>query len=311
MNEPNLPGTPPRSSSFGCLKILAIAAGVLALLLITFGVLVWQSISWAKNAPENKIASYPPLNLSDGEKEDVDRILGKLGTAQKDKAIVDEYVSPEVFNGVMDKIIQGEKLKPKKKAKKEQPLFFRGGFSGQDLELKITVPAPDAGNGSPNSTSTGTNTSVTPEYVNADVVFDLEVVDGKFTVLDLKRVLVHDQPPPLFARWYLESLVKLLRQNPSVTVTSPPTPPSAAPAPTETSTSTAATAETTETLTTTAMTTTTSTVTATATSTSTSTTLSGTPPVDPLEGLRMFKLIKREGEKIHFVIDGSKIKPEE
>jgi hypothetical protein len=246
VNEPILPGTPPKKSSFGCLKIVAIAAGVLALLLIVFGVLVWQSISWAKNAPESKIASYPPLNLSDGEKEDVGRIIGKLSTAQRDKALVDEYVSPEVFNGVLEKIIEGEKLKPKNKGKKDQPLYLRGGFSGQDLELKMTVPAPDAN-------------SPTPEYVNAAIIFDLEIEDGKFKVLDVKQVLVHDQPPPLFARWYLESLAKLLRQNNF--------PNQAA--------------------------------------------QGGTAQPNPLEGLKVFKLVKREGDKIHFVLDGSKMKAEE
>jgi hypothetical protein len=215
---------------------------VIALLLLVFGILVWQSIAWVKNAPEPKMATYAPLQLSDGEKEDVDRIVTKLWTAQKDKALFDEYVSPEVFNGVMEKIIEGER---KKNNKTDQPAYFRGGFSGNDYELKVTMPVTDA------------STKET-QYFNVDIIFDCEIEDGKFKQLELKQFLMHDQPPPLFARLYINTIVKAVQQG-----------------------STQASVQ------------------------------QGQNQKNPFDELKFIKQIKREGNKVHFVLDGAKMKPPE
>lgn len=230
---------PPQKSSFGCLKILAILAGVIALVLVVIVVLVWQTISWVKNAPETTMATYPPLQLSAGEKEDVDRIITKLWAAQPNKAIVDEYVSPEVFNGVMEKIIEEERKKSANKS--DQPAYVRGGFNGPDMELKITTPFTDA------------STKQT-QYVNVDIIFDCEIEDGKFKQLEVKQLLVHDAPPPFIARSYINMITKALQQGNMQQVNAQ------------------------------------------------------NGQKNPLEGLEVIKQLKREGNKVHFVIDGSKMK---
>ncbi len=231
---------PEKKSSFGCLKILAIVAGIFAILLIIFGILVWQTISWFKNAAEPTIATYAPLNLSEGEKEDVDRIIMKVSTAQANKAIVDEYVTPEVFNGVMEKIIAEDKKKNKSKA--NDTVVFRGGFHDNDYEVKFSSSVKEAG-------------STTPQYVNIDLFFDCEMDEGRFTKLDVKQVIMHDRPVPFFARLYLSTVTKALEQTGKA-------PPAA----------------------------------------------SGTQQ-NPFEDLKVIKLLKREGNKIHVILDGAKMKP--
>ena len=236
MTEP----VPERKSSFGCLKILAIVAGIFAIMLIIFGILVWQTISWFKNAAEPTIATYAPLNLSEGEKEDVDRIIMKVSTAQASKAIVDEYVTPEVFNGVMEKIIAEDKKKNKSKA--NDTVVFRGGFHDNDYEVKFSTSIKDA-------------SSTTPQFVNIDLFFDCEMDEGRFTKLDVKQVIMHDRPVPFFARLYLSTVTKALEQTGKA-------PPAA----------------------------------------------SGTQQ-NPFEDLKIIKLLKREGNKIHVILDGAKMKP--
>ena len=242
MTDPNaaMPPEPPTKSSFGCLKILAIFGVVMALLFLTFVLLAWQAASWAKNAPEPAMASYPPLNLSDGEKEDVQRILDKLNSIKQTREVLDEYVAPGVFNGVMEAIIEGEKKK--QKSQHDELLYFRAGFSGEDLEVKLTKQVPAEKNAQ-------------PMYVNVVADFKFEVADGRITEFSVERLLVHDSPPPLLARIWLSifsrGISKVKDQNAHVTAH----------------------------------------------------VASGNT-----NWLEVFKLIKREGDRVHFEIDGSKMK---
>jgi hypothetical protein len=233
-------GAPPKKSSFGCLKILFIFGAIMALLFLTFVILAWQAASWAKNAPEPTAASYPPLNLSEGEKEDVQRILGKLNTIKQTREVLDEFVTPDVFNGVMEAIIEGEKKK--QKTQHDEPLFFRAGFSGENLELKLTKQVQAENN-------------TQPMYVNVAADFKLEVADGRVTEFSVEHLLVHDTPPPLLARIWLSIFSRGITQgkDPNARV-------------------------------------------------------NANVSSGNTNWLEVFKLIKREGDRVHFEIDGSKLK---
>ena len=237
MTEP----TPQKKSSFGCLKILLIVAGIIAVMVIIFAILVWQTISWFTNAAEPTMATYAPLTLSDGEKEDVNRVYTKLMTAQPNKALVDEYVTPEVFNGVVEKYI--ESLKTKNKSTANDKTIFRASFSGDDYEVKFTNSVNEAG-------------SSTQKFVNIDMFFDCEMEDGKFKKLDVKQVVMHDRPVPFFARLYLSTITKALETTGKA--------PESATQPGQ---------------------------------------------KNPMEDFKVIKLLKREGNKIHVILDGAKMKP--
>ena len=191
--------TTPKKSSFGCLKILAIFAVLAAICFAVVVIICWQAVSWVKNAPEAAAATYPPLNLSPGETEDVQRIIQELYTAKANQAVVDEYVTPEVFNGVVERMLEDEKKK-KKSGKKEGPIAIRAGFAGDDLEIKGTLPYHD-------------EKTSEDQFINFAVVGKLEIEDGKLTDLALNDVKIHDQTPPLIVRMWMNVITNGFRQG--------------------------------------------------------------------------------------------------
>lgn len=192
---------PEKKSSFGCLKMLVIAAAFVAIILLIFGIMVWNAISWVQNSPEPKMASYPPLQLSPGEKEDVTRVLNELGAATQTGTDVDEYVTPQVFNGAIEKLMEDEKKK--KTAKPDAPVNFRAAFAERGFDVMLTVPASDQ-----------KTKEITPNmYVNADVVFDLEIANGQIAELEIIKMTLHDRPAPVLARIVYSRFSEALKSN--------------------------------------------------------------------------------------------------
>jgi hypothetical protein len=181
--------------------MLIIAAAVVALTLLIFGIMVWNAISWMQNAPEPQMASYEPLKLSPGEQEDVTRILTELGSATQTGTDVDEYVSPQVFNGVMEKLMEDEKKK--KSSKPDAPLYVRASLPDHGFDIKLTVPATDQ----------KTKEVMQNMYVNADVRFDVEVANGQITELKIERVTLRDEPAPMIARWVYNYFIDAWKQQ--------------------------------------------------------------------------------------------------
>src|SRR5437762_1009142 len=94
---PSAPSTPPKK--MGCLKIFLWTAGITFFLFIICVILVVQSVNWLKNAPETTAASYPALNISPGEEEDIHRIMTGIEQSKQRDALYEEFVTPAVFNG--------------------------------------------------------------------------------------------------------------------------------------------------------------------------------------------------------------------
>jgi len=192
-------GSPPSApkQGLGCLAWLAIVAGILVLMLLIAGVLVWQAVSWVKNGAEPAIASYAPLKLSPGEQEDVDRVVVELYTAKDGKKLLEEYVSPVVFNAVVERMMNDEKRKGT--AKPDAPLFVRGAFEGDAFGLKLTAPATDPDK----------HTVIPNQFFNAEVFFDLEIVDGELVKAEIRNARLKGVDAPWAARkWVNHALNK-------------------------------------------------------------------------------------------------------
>jgi len=192
---------PEKQSSFGCLKILIIMAAFVAVVLLIFGILVWNTIAWFQNSPEPKMASYPPLQLSAGEKEDVSRIITELGTATQSGTDVDEYVTAQVFNGVLEKIMEDERKK--KTAKADAPLNFRAAVVSNGFEVKVTVPYTDQ----------STKQVMQNMYVNIDVVGDIEIANGHIAELNISKLTLKDEQAPLLARMFYGRITEALKAD--------------------------------------------------------------------------------------------------
>ena len=74
--QPQIPQTPKKST--GCLQVFLIFAGIIILLCLIFGILIWQSYSWFANCPEPVAANYPPITLLPAEQEEMKGIAGQL-----------------------------------------------------------------------------------------------------------------------------------------------------------------------------------------------------------------------------------------
>ncbi|HYF52433.1 MAG TPA: hypothetical protein VEJ63_23705 [Planctomycetota bacterium] len=231
---------PQKKSGIGCLGILAIIAGVMAVVMLIVGILVWQAISWVKNAPESTIAVAEPLNLSEGEKEDVARIVRALTTAGHEDKTIDESVTPRVFNGVIEFIMKEEEKKNNRKP--DDAVAFRSDFKGDVMRIRVTVPAKDMDTGQLKQGM----------YLNVDCEADLEIVDGEFTKLDVKRVALGGKDAPLVARMFINWGVTGMKQAAKQA--------------------------------------------------------KADPTKNPDNPLRVIKLLKREGDRLHVVLDGAQFK---
>jgi hypothetical protein len=85
-----LPSETPPKRKFGCLHGCLLGLTVTVFVIVVVVALIWQSVSWLKNAPEPTMAQYEPLNLSEGEVEDVNRVLAGIDEAKKAGADYDE-----------------------------------------------------------------------------------------------------------------------------------------------------------------------------------------------------------------------------
>ncbi len=97
---------------------------------------LWRSATWWNNAPETSPAAYAPLVISEGENEDIDRVIQRLYKAKTDRSLIDETVTENVFNGIVDKINKGEKAKGHKTVLED----LRVGFEGEHLHVAFTKP---------------------------------------------------------------------------------------------------------------------------------------------------------------------------
>lgn len=233
------PVEPPKKKGLGCLGILAIIVGIFAVLLLILGIMVWQAVTWIKNAPEAAMPNYPKLALSEGEQEDVERIIGRIDQANKANTVAEEHVTPAVFNGIIDWLQKEEARRGKTKS--DAPLVFRGAFNGDNLEVKATFPATD-----PDSKQ-----KLEGKYVNVDVLFDVEIVEGEITKADVKHLKLAGKDMPMLARGFVNSMVAGVKEASKQAK-------------------------------------------------------QRNDPNDPMKWLQAIKLLKREGDRLHVIIDGSK-----
>ncbi len=192
VNDQNAPRP---SSSSGCLRALLWILGVFVFGIIILALLIWQSVSWLKNAPERTAATYPPLQLSGGEKEDVDRVMQGIQQAKNKDSLLEEYITPAVFNGLMEKLLEHERAK----GKAEVPLTVRGALAeNNQLRIQMTVP---------------TKQESTELFINADAVFRVEVVDGEIKDIGVSKLILRGRETPLLARWVVNMGVEGVKQS--------------------------------------------------------------------------------------------------
>src|SRR5437764_1476148 len=128
-------------SSLGCciLKIVAVLGAVALVIGLGIGFMLWRAASWLAQMPEPAPAQHPPLVISAGEQEDVDRVRVRLDTVKQDKSVVDETVTPIILNGVIDALFQQERAKNKNM----EAQTVRTGFDGDHLMVEATWKLTD------------------------------------------------------------------------------------------------------------------------------------------------------------------------
>jgi hypothetical protein len=154
-------------------------------------ILIWQSVAWLQNAPESKMARYEELKLSPGEEEDVARVIAGVNEAKKEGSVYDEYVTPRVFDGAMERILEDERRKGK--AKPDSPLAVRGAFTDGHMSLRLTLPKVEQNAGAPQPKSAS---PPEPRYINAEAVFDLEIVEGEVTRANVHKLVLRRREAP-------------------------------------------------------------------------------------------------------------------
>jgi hypothetical protein len=182
----------------GCVKALLIVVGLFACAMLAIGIFVWQLVSWINNTTELQPATYPPIMLSAGEKEDVQRVLEALSSAKTNGTEFDEYVTPTVFNGALEQIFEGERAK----GKKDVPVAMRFALTPDAITTRFTaiVTAEKAG-----KTDLPADT---PLYVNVEGAFDIEIEDGRLKSAEIKSVKVGSKDTPWLINWVVKQKLK-------------------------------------------------------------------------------------------------------
>ncbi len=188
-------------SSFGCclLKIVGVLMALGFVIACIIGVGIYRAASWATTVKESTPATYAPLVVSPGEKEDVDRMIQRftMASEKKDTSLIDETITATVLNAIIDRVNEGEKAK----GGRTNLEAFRGGFDGEHFKVATTFKSDDKDNpGSPQ------------KYVNLEATFDLEIVDGAVTKLSAQKLVIGGKEAPLLVRTAAWVVVESIRE---------------------------------------------------------------------------------------------------
>lgn len=195
-NQTFPPPNKPAQGMSGCLKILLIVAGFLALCMLIVGIIVWQIVSWLSNMVQPTPATFTPLAISAGEKQDVDRILQGLTDAKQKGLEFDEYVTPTVFNGVLERILQAER----DKGKTDVPLGVRAGFENGSMTIQFSAKADQK-----QLDTAGKQGATIPYYMNGSAKFDLEIVDGAPKKIAVQSLKLGGREAPALILWVIRT----------------------------------------------------------------------------------------------------------
>lgn len=184
-------------SSVGCcvLKIAAVL-GVIALIAgAGVAVMMWRAYSWVEQMPEAAPANHPPLVISEGEREDVNRVKLNLQTAQPDQTILDETVTPIVLNGVIDAVL----AEMRAQNKNVQAQTVRAGFDGELMKVEATWKVVDK--------------QGQQKYLNFLATFDLEIEEGKITKLELHKFAAAGREAPMLVRFVINQTLRAFKEG--------------------------------------------------------------------------------------------------
>jgi len=188
----------PTKGMSGCLKLLLIVAGILAFFMLIVGIVVWQVVSWVTNMVQPQPVAFAPMTLSAGEQEDVQRILQGLNDAKQKGLEFDEYLTPQVFNGTLERLLQGER----DKGKQDVPVGVRGAIEGGAMRVQFSAKADQKA-----LETAGKQNATTPFYVNGEVTFDLEIADGQAKVVKLESLKLGGRQAPAILMWIIRKQV--------------------------------------------------------------------------------------------------------
>ncbi|HLX61147.1 MAG TPA: hypothetical protein VKX17_07675 [Planctomycetota bacterium] len=225
-------------SSWGCclLKILGVIMGLALIVAIAVGIVVWRAGAWVADIAEPAPAVHAPLVISAGEKEDVQRVVAELDKAEKTNGVIDESVTPAVFNGVIETLLADEAAKDKDM----KDDVVRVGFDGDHLSVDTTWKLQEK--------------QGPPKYANIVATFDAEIVEGKINKLELVSLKSGGREAPTLIRWPISFMLWAIKEsinNPNA---------------------------------------------------------QNPQNLKTAKEFEAFKLIKREGDRIHIIVDGSKFK---
>ena len=189
-------GPQPQKSS-GCLRWFLICAGIVAFMFMLVVLVVWQFVSWIKNAPEPTAASCPALVLSEGEQEDVARVLTNIESVKKTRSDMDESISPAVFNGVLERMLEGERQKHLKQ--QDVPLFLRASLADNALNVKTSVPYIPA--------------LPAKMYLNMEIQGQVEIVEGEIKRLHVDKAVVRGTEAPFLGRFIMRFFTDAITQQ--------------------------------------------------------------------------------------------------
>lgn len=196
--DPNV--KPKSKSSCGCcfLKILAVCFVLGLIVAGVVGYFIVNTASWFTTAVETTPAIYAPLNIAAGEQQDVERVIQKLQAGKAQKEVIDETISPTVFNGIVEQIIQGEK----DKGKSNDLEAFRLGLDGDHFQVALTTKTQN-----PDKSNPGQG------YFNIKSSFDLEIEDGKIVNINIQKLTAGGKEAPTIIRFGLNKVLETIRDG--------------------------------------------------------------------------------------------------
>lgn len=196
--DPNV--KPKSKSSCGCcfLKILAVCFVLGIIVAGVAGYFVYNSVAWFATAAETAPATYPPLEISAGEQQDVERVIQKLQAGKTQKDAIDETISPAVFNGIIAQIMQGEKDKGKKSDLEE----FRLNIEGDHFQVALTTKTQSQDKNNPG-----------PAYLNLKSSFDLEIADGKIVDMTVHSLAAGGKEAPSWFKLFANKMLEGVRDG--------------------------------------------------------------------------------------------------